>query len=138
VLGLDVYVGINLTGNARLPHATVEGCLFNRMGSPIFDQVAENGANGNWDTKIDIFDDGASSDQQLTATIGGTGLNDKVLLVTVSVDVCCLRYPGSVGIAGLDFRDPTTAGPLVVTPDTPFYTSEHAPVTLGGLTICGI
>jgi hypothetical protein len=108
---LDVYIGLNLTGEIKLPHASAEACLWNRMGSPFFDDVAANGINGNWDTKIDVFDDGDVSNPVRSASLGGTGFSDHVLLVSVSVNVCCLRYPDSSGFAGVLFQDPMTDPP---------------------------
>ncbi len=74
---------------------SAEACLWNRMGTPLFDGVSYDGVNGNWDTRIDSFDDGDVKELAPSASDGGTGLADKVLLVNVSVNVCCLRYPDS-------------------------------------------
>lgn len=140
--GLDLYIGgQNLTGRVKLPHAFSKACLWNRMGSPFFDDVLNNGVNGNWDTKIDVLDDGDISNPELTATIGGTNLPDTRLLVTVSVNVCCLRYPGDDGFVGVSFAGPTDE-PLVVTPDTAYEQVggylQNAPIQVQRISLCGI
>ena len=139
---LDVYIGLNLTGTIKLPHASAEACLWNRMGTPFFDDVADNGVNGNWDTKIDVFDDGDVSNPVLTASLGGTGLPDQILLVSVSVNVCCLRYPDSSGFVGVMFQDPMM-DPLVITPDTTWqvasgYYPQTSPIQVQSVALCGI
>jgi hypothetical protein len=139
---LDVYIGLNLTGTVKLPHATYETCLWNRMGEPIFDSVVSNNVNGNWDTQIDVLDDGDVSNPVLSATIGGTNLPDTIILVAVSVNVCCLRYPGSSGFAGVSFQDPT-ATQLVITPSVTFDEEsgifpETAPIQVQSISLCGI
>ena len=139
---LDVYIGLNLTGGIKLPHASAEACLWNRMGSPFFDNTASNGVNGSWDTKIEVFDDGDVSSPVLSASLGGTGLSDQVLLVSVSVNVCCLRYPDSSGFVGVLFQDPMM-DPLVVTPDTTWQAEngvypQTAPIQIQSISLCGI
>ncbi|MDN5924527.1 MAG: hypothetical protein L0H70_05955 [Xanthomonadales bacterium] len=139
---LDFYIGLNLTGTAKLPHASAETCLWNRMGRPIFDDVVSNGINGNWDTSVDIFDDGDISNPVLSTTIGGTDLSDEILLVTISVNVCCLRHPGDNGFVGVMFQDPAFA-PLVITPDVTYQTAAGyppatAPIQVQSISLCGI
>jgi hypothetical protein len=139
---LDVYIGLNLTGEIKLPHASAEACLWNRMGTPFFDDVSYNGVNGNWDTKIDVFDDGDVSNPVLSASLGGTGLPDQILLVTISVNVCCLRYPESSGFVGVLFQNPLMT-PLVVTPDTTWQAAngvypQTAPIQVQSISLCGI
>ncbi|HEX6545715.1 MAG TPA: hypothetical protein VF023_05375 [Bryobacteraceae bacterium] len=138
---LDLYIGSqNLTGRAKLPHGFSKACLWNRMGSPFFDGLVTNGINGTWDTKIDVLDDGDTSNPELTASIGGTTSDNRVLVV-VSVNVCCLRYPGDDGFVGVSFAE-TADEPLVVTPDTAYEQVggylQNAPIQVQRISLCGI
>jgi hypothetical protein len=134
---LDVYIGLNLTGGAILPQGHDEVCIFNRMGSPDLSEPNgfDNGVNGNWGTQITSFDDGDPSEHTLVATIGGTNLPDRIVTAIVSIDIVCLRYPGSIGFAGLDYSDYTLYPPIVTVPSGP---PTSAPIRLGPFKVCGI
>ncbi len=133
---LDVYVGLNITGiGVPVPHGSAEACLWNRMGSPYPpDPNINNNVNGDWLTRIDVFDDGDVSNPTLTASIGGTGLPDQILLAVVSVNIACLRYPGESGLVGVLFDAPGSQ--LITGPD--ILMSDTLPIQVQGISLCGI